>query len=189
MHPEIVRSEPGACPICGMALEPRTITLADDDNPELRDMTRRFRVSTALTVPLVAFAMLRHVPALQHALHGLMLWAPWLELAVATPVVLWGGWPFFVRGWKSVVSRHLNMFTLIALGVSVAYVYSVAATVAPSLFPPSFRDASGHVGVYYEAAAAIVTLVLLGQVMELRARSRTGGPPAPPGWRAHAART
>ena len=174
MHPEIVRSEPGSCPICGMALEPRTVTLADGDNPELRDMTRRFQVSAALTVPLVAFAMSRHVPALQHALHGVMPWAPWLELALATPVVLWGGWPFFVRGWNSVVSRHLNMFTLIALGVSVAYVYSVAATIVPSLFPPSFRDASGHVGVYYEAAAAIVTLVLLGQVMELRARSRTG---------------
>jgi P-type Cu+ transporter len=174
MHPEIARSEPGACPICGMALEPRTVTLEEDDNPELRDMTRRFQVSIALTVPLVAFAMLRHVPALQHALHGVMPWAPWLELALATPVVLWGGWPFFVRGWNSVVSRHLNMFTLIGLGVSVAYLYSVAATIAPSLFPPSFRDASGQVGVYYEAAAVIVTLVLLGQVMELRARSRTG---------------
>lgn len=174
MHPEIVRDGPGSCPICGMALEPRTVTLEEDDNPELRDMTRRFRVSTALTVPLLAFAMLRHVPALQHALHGLMPWAPWIELALATPVVLWGGWPFFVRGWNSVVSRNLNMFTLIALGVSVAYVYSVAATIAPGLFPPSFRDASGHVGVYYEAAAVIVTLVLLGQVIELRARSRTG---------------
>ncbi len=173
MHPEVVRAEPGACPKCGMALEPRTITL-DEDNPELRDMTRRFWVSAALCGPLVVFAMLRHLPVLQHRLHGLMAAAPWLELAAATPVVLWGGWPFFVRGWSSLVQRSLNMFTLIALGVSVAYAYSVAATAAPGLFPASLRDASGHVGVYYEAAAAIVTLVLLGQVMELRARSRTG---------------
>jgi P-type Cu+ transporter len=173
MHPEVVRSEPGSCPICGMALEPRTVT-AEEDNTELRDMTRRFWVSTALSVPLVAFAMLRHLPALQHALHGVLPWAPWLELALATPVVLWGGWPFFVRGWSSVVLRSLNMFTLIALGVSVAFVYSVVATIAPGVFPPSFQDGTGHVGVYYEAAAAIVTLVLLGQVMELRARSRTG---------------
>jgi P-type Cu+ transporter len=173
MHPEIVRSEPGACPICGMALEPRTVT-AEEDDSELRDMTRRFWVSAALSVPLVAFAMLRHPPSLQHALHGIMPWASWLELALAAPVVLWGGWPFFVRGWNSIVLRSLNMFTLIALGVAVAFVYSVVATMAPGVFPPSFRDASGHVGVYYEAAAAIVTLVLLGQVMELRARSRTG---------------
>ena len=173
MHPEVVRSEPGACPICGMALEPRTVT-AEEDDSELRDMTRRFWVSTVLSVPLVAFAMLRHLPAVQHALHPVMAWAPWLELGLAAPVVLWGGWPFFVRGWNSLVFRSLNMFTLIALGVSVAFVYSVVATIAPGVFPPSFRDGSGHVGVYYEAAAAIVTLVLLGQVMELRARSRTG---------------
>jgi P-type Cu+ transporter len=173
MHPEVVQSEPGSCPICGMALEPRTVT-AEEDDSELRDMTRRFWVSTALSVPLVAFAMLRHVPTIQHALHGVMPWAPWLELALSAPVVLWGGWPFFVRGWNSLVFRSLNMFTLIALGVSVAFAYSLVATVAPGVFPPSFRDGSGHVGVYYEAAAAIVTLVLLGQVMELRARSRTG---------------
>ncbi|HEX6641627.1 MAG TPA: HAD-IC family P-type ATPase, partial [Thermoanaerobaculia bacterium] len=174
MHPEIVRDAPGNCPICGMALEPRTVTL-DEDNPELEDMTRRFWVSTALTVPLVIFAMLRHVPAAHDLLgHTLLQWAPWIELALATPVVLWGGWPFFERAWASVVNRHLNMFSLIGLGVAVAFVYSVIATVAPNLFPPSFRDAMGHVGVYYEAAAAIVALVLLGQVMELRARSRTG---------------
>ena len=174
MHPEIVRDAPGSCPICGMALEPRTITL-EEENPELKDMTRRFWVSTALTVPLVIFAMLRHLPGAHGLLgHTLMQWAPWIELALATPVVLWGGWPFFERAWTSVVNRSLNMFTLIGLGVSVAFVYSVVATLAPGLFPPAFRDAMGHVGVYYEAAAAIVALVLLGQVMELRARSRTG---------------
>jgi Cu+-exporting ATPase len=174
MHPEIVRDAPGSCPICGMALEPRTVTL-DEANPELEDMTRRFWVSTALTVPLVIFAMLRHLPAAHDLLgHTLLTWAPWIELALATPVVLWGGWPFFERAWASIVNRHLNMFTLIGLGVSVAYLYSLVATIAPALFPPSFRDAMGHVGVYYEAAAAIVALVLLGQVMELRARSRTG---------------
>ncbi len=172
MHPEIRRDGPGSCPICGMALEPRTITL-DEENPELDDMTRRFWVSTALTIPLVLFVMLRHVPAV-HFPHTLMTWAPWIELVLATPVVLWGGWPFFQRAWASIVNRHLNMFTLIGLGVSVAYIYSLFATLLPRLFPPSFRDHAGNVGVYYEAAAAIVALVLLGQVMELRARSRTG---------------
>jgi Cu+-exporting ATPase len=174
MHPEIVRDAPGSCPICGMALEPRTITL-EDENPELKDMTRRFWISTALTVPLVLLAMLRHLPAAHELLgHTLLQWGPLIELALATPVVLWGGWPFFERAWASLVNRHLNMFTLIGLGVAVAFLYSLVATIAPNLFPPSFRDAMGHVGVYYEAAAAIVTLVLLGQVMELRARSRTG---------------
>ncbi|MEA2490072.1 MAG: P-type Cu+ transporter [Acidobacteriota bacterium] len=173
MHPEIVRDAPGTCPICGMALEPRTITL-DEENPELDDMTRRLWVSAAVTVPLVIFAMLRHVPGLDLFPHAVNAWAPWIELALATPVVLWGGWPFFQRAWTSVVTRHLNMFTLIGLGVSVAYVYSVVATLLPNVFPPSFRDHAGNVGVYYEAAAAIVALVLLGQVMELRARSRTG---------------
>ena len=173
MHPEIVRDKPGSCPICGMALEPRTVTL-DDENPELKDMTRRFWVSTALTVPLVIFAMLRHLPGVDFLPHSVMMWASWIEFVLATPVVLWGGWPFFERAWASLVNRHLNMFTLIGLGVSVAYLYSVVATIFPKLFPPSFRDHAGNVGVYYEAAAAIVTLVLLGQVMELRARSRTG---------------
>ncbi len=174
MHPEIVRDEAGSCPICGMALEPRTVTL-EDRNPELDYMTRRFWISTILTVPLIVFAMLRHLPAAHDMLgHTLTTWAPWIELALATPVVLWGGWPFFERAWASLVNRHLNMFTLIGLGVSVAFIYSVVATIFPGAFPPSFRDASGHVGVYYEAAAAIVALVLLGQVMELRARSRTG---------------
>ena len=175
MHPQIVRDGPGNCPICGMALEPRTITLEEDQNPELGNMTRRFWVSTALTVPLVIFAMIRHLPGGHEVIgHTLAAYGNWIELGLGTPVVLWGGWPFFVRAIDSVRFRHLNMFTLIGLGVAVAYVYSLIATLFPTLFPASFRDASGHVGVYYEAAAAIVTLVLLGQVMELRARSRTG---------------
>ena len=173
MHPEIVRSEPGSCPICGMALEPKTISLEDEGNPELDDMTRRFRVSVALTVPALLIAMSEFLPV------GLDTLIPasatnWIQLALATPVVLWGGWPFFVRGWQSVLNRSLNMFSLIALGVGVAYVYSVIATIAPGLFPDSFRMHTGQVGVYFEAAAVIVTLVLLGQVMELRARSQTG---------------
>ena len=175
MHPEVRQVGPGSCPICGMALEPETITLEEEDTSELRDMSRRFWVSVVLTVPLVVFSMTRHLPA-AHALlgHTVITWAPWIELALAAPVVLWGGWPFFVRGWESVVRLRLNMFTLIALGVSVAFLFSVVATLVPGIFPASFRDASGHVGVYFEAAAAIVTLVLLGQVLELRARSRTG---------------
>ena len=174
MHPEIVRDAPGSCPKCGMALEPRTVTI-EEKNPELEDMTRRFWVSTVLTIPLVVFAMVRHLPG-AHDIFGstIAMYAPWIELALATPVVLWGGWPFFERAWASVVNRHLNMFTLIGLGVAVAYLYSVFATLFPSLFPSSFKDEMGHVGVYFEAAAAIVALVLLGQVMELRARSRTG---------------
>ncbi len=173
MHPEIVRDEPGPCPICGMALEPRNIELVEE-NPELADMTRRFRVSVAFTVPLVAFAMLRHLPGMMVMPHGLSQWASWIELALAAPVVLWGGWPFFERAWSSLVNRHLNMFTLIGLGVTVAFLYSLVATLVPAVFPPSFHDHAGNVGVYFEAAAAIVTLVLMGQVMELRARSRTG---------------
>jgi P-type Cu+ transporter len=173
MHPEVVRDGPGSCPICGMALEPRTVRV-EDDNPELRDMTRRFWLSAALTAPLVAFAMLRHLPGVDAIPHALLPWGGWIELALAAPVVVWGGWPFFVRAWSSLVLRHLNMFTLIGLGVAVAFLYSLAATMAPALFPASLRDHAGTVGVYYEAAAAIVTLVLLGQVMELRARSRTG---------------
>jgi len=173
MHPEVVRDAPGSCPICGMALEPRTVQV-EEDNTELRDMSRRFWISVALTAPLVAFAMLRHLPGGGIFPHGLMAWASWIELALAAPVVLWCGWPFFERAWSSLVSRHLNMFTLIGLGVTVAFLYSLFATLLPSLFPSGLRDHAGNVGVYYEAAAAIVTLVLLGQVMELRARSRTG---------------
>src|SRR5262245_25229411 len=138
MHPEIVRSGPGACPICGMALEPRTVTL-NQRNPELEDMTRRFWVSVILTIPAVPLAMAELIPG--HSIEGVVSATamPWTQLAVATPVVLWGGWPFFVRGWQSVINRSLNMFTLIALGVGVAYAYSVVATAAPGLFPASFR--------------------------------------------------
>ena len=170
MHPEIVRQEPGACPVCGMALEPRTIAAAEPENPELRDMTRRFWASLALTIPLLAIAMGHMAPSLKHAFPRWML--TWGELALATPVVLWAGWPFFQRAWTSVKNRHANMFTLIGIGVGVAYGYSVVATIAPGIFPEAFRE-HGIVDVYYEAAAAITTLVLLGQVLELRARSRT----------------
>ena len=172
MHPEIVRDEPGSCPICGMALESRVVTL-DEQNPELDDMTRRFWWSLGVTVPILAFMVSEFLPGqpLQHALAP--AWMTWSQFLLATPVVLWGGWPFFVRGWASVVSRHLNMFTLIALGVGAAYAFSVVATLAPGLFPPSFRTHGGQIGVYFEPAAVIVVLVLLGQVLELRARSQT----------------
>ncbi len=172
MHPQIVRPGPGSCPICGMALEPRTVTAGAEENPELRSMTRRFWISLALTAPLLAIAMADMLPGMpvEHALPHL----PWIELLLATPVVLWGGWPFFQRGWTSIVNRSTNMFTLIAMGTGVAYLFSLTATVFPGVFPVSFRDMNGTPPVYFEAAAAIVTLVLLGQVLELRARSRTG---------------
>jgi Cu+-exporting ATPase len=171
MHPEIVRDAPGNCPICGMALEPRVVTAAEPDNPELRDMTRRFVWSALLTIPLVAIAMGHMVHSLAHLFpHWLLTWG---ELVLATPVVLWGGWPFFQRAWASVVNRHANMFTLIGMGVGVAYLYSVVATVVPGIFPAAFYD-KGVINVYFEAATVIVVLVLLGQVLELRARSRTG---------------
>ncbi len=173
MHPEIVRDDPGQCPICGMALEPVAASLDAEENPELTDMTRRLWVSTALTVPVVVIAM-GDVVGLTFDRLASARTLGWIELALGTPVVLWGGWPFFVRGGQSVVRRSLNMFSLIALGTGVAYAYSVVATAAPGVFPVSFRDAHGEVAVYFEAAAVIVTLVLLGQVMELRARSRTG---------------
>ncbi|HEV2064320.1 MAG TPA: copper-translocating P-type ATPase [Thermoanaerobaculia bacterium] len=171
MHPQIVRDAPGNCPICGMALEPRTTTGDEEENPELSGMRRRFWVCTVLSVPLVAIAMREFLPSMSHAGSA---WIVWLELALATPVVLWGGWPFFVRAVESVRNRSLNMFTLIGLGVAVAYLYSLVAALFPGIFPPSFRDTAGQVGVYFEAAAVIVTLVLLGQVLELSARSRTG---------------
>jgi Cu+-exporting ATPase len=175
MHPEIVRSQPGACPICGMALEPRTVTLEEEASPELRDMTRRFWIGLALTLPLVAVAMSDMVPGqpLQHAVSARAL--AWLQLVLATPVVLWAGWPFFERAWASLVNRSPNMFTLIALGTGTAYDYSLIATLAPGLFPPAMRGHAGEVGLYFEVAAVITVLVLLGQVLELRARSRTGG--------------
>ncbi len=174
MHPQIVRDGPGTCPICGMALEPRTVSLEEAENPELTDMTRRFWVSAFLSLPLVVIGMGHLIPGdligrlVPHGARN------FVELALASPVVLWGGLPFFVRAWRSLVNRSPNMFTLIGIGVGVAFAYSIAATIAPALFPPSFRDDMGQVGVYYEAAAVIVTLVLLGQVLELRARSRTG---------------
>jgi P-type Cu+ transporter len=174
MHPEIVRPGPGTCPICGMALEPRTVTAQEEDNPELREMTRRFWISAALTVPLLAIAMGHMLPGMpmQRLIPG--AWETWIELILATPVVLWGGAPFFQRGWASIVNRSTNMFTLIAMGTGVAYLYSLVATLFPQIFPASFREMSGTPAVYFEAAAAITTLVLLGQVLELRARSRTG---------------
>jgi Cu+-exporting ATPase len=171
MHPQIVRQESGSCPICGMALEPMTPTGGDAANPELRHMTQRFWVCVALSLPLVALAM-----AEDFARPGLLAPFPtvWVQFFLATPAVLWGGWPFFQRGWRSIVSRRLNMFTLIALGTGVAYTYSLVAVLVPDVFPPSFRTPEGEVPVYFEAAAVIVTLVLLGQVLELRARSQTG---------------
>ena len=173
MHPEIVRSEPGSCPICGMALEPRAVTLAEEQNPELVDMTRRFWSAVALSAPIFFFAMADMLPGRPLAGFIPPRLLNWFQLALATPVVLWGGWPFFQRGWASLVNRSLNMFTLIALGVGTAYLFSVAATVFPEIFPESFRGHGGEVGVYFDAAAVITTLVLLGQVVELRARSRT----------------
>jgi Cu+-exporting ATPase len=169
MHPEIIQGNPGNCPICGMALEPRIVTLADEENPELKEMTHRLAVSAALSGIVVGLAMIQHVPGVS------LPSTHWLELVLSTPVVLWGGWPFFQRGWASIINRHLNMFTLIALGTGVAYLYSVVATIVPSVFPRSFQDAHSMVGVYFEAAAAITALVLLGQVLELKARSQTSG--------------
>ncbi len=173
MHPEIVRDEPGTCPKCGMALEPRTVTVAEDDNPELRDMSRRFWFAAALSVPILILAMGDMLPGRPISRLVSPKTRTLLELALATPVCLWSAWPFYVRAVASVKNRSLNMFTLIGLGVSVAYVYSVVAALAPGIFPPSFRGPDGEVGVYFEASAVIVTLILLGQVLELRARSRT----------------
>ncbi|MBI4166354.1 MAG: heavy metal translocating P-type ATPase [Acidobacteria bacterium] len=174
MHPEVAKAEPGACPICGMALEPRTVTLEEEKNPDLEDMTRRFWISAVLTLPVLLLAMSEMIPGqpVQHALPGWLFAG--IQLGLTTPVVLWGGWPFFERGWRSIVTRRLNMFTLIAMGTGAAYSYSVVATLFPSLFPDSFRM-HGQVAVYFEAAAVITTLVLLGQVLELRARSQTSG--------------
>ena len=173
MHPEVVRGEPGSCPICGMALEPVS-GVADEQNPELEDMTRRFWVSLALTVPVFAIAMAEMLPGSPLSAGVAPATLTWIQLALATPVVLWGGWPFFVRGGDSLRTRHLNMFTLIALGTGAAWAYSMLAATAPGIFPASFRGHHGEVAVYFEAAAVIVTLVLLGQVLELRARSQTG---------------
>jgi Cu+-exporting ATPase len=172
MDPEVRQAGPGTCPICGMALEPEQVSLDLGPDPELIDRTRRFWIALPFTLPVVAIEMGRHL--------GLMtvvppLWSNWIVLVLATPVVLWTGAPFFVRGWRSIISGHLNMFTLIAMGTGVAYVYSVIGTLAPQLFPAGFRDAHGVVAVYFEAAAVIIVLVLLGQMLELRARERTSG--------------
>jgi Cu+-exporting ATPase len=173
MHPQIRQAGPGSCPICGMALEPELASAEAGPNLELVDMTRRFRFGLLLGVPVVALEMSGHFSNL----HMLVAptWSNWLQLALASPVVLWAGWPFFVRGWQSLVRRNLNMFTLIALGTGVAWLYSVVATVIPATFPPAFRGPDGSVPVYFEAAAVITLLVLLGQVLELRAREQTSG--------------
>ena len=175
MHPEVRDIRNSGCPICGMALEPEGIVAGEEDTSELDDMRRRFWVSAALTLPLFVYAMGDLIPGqpLMHLVPANR--APWLQLALAAPVVLWGGWPFFVRGVQSIRSMNLNMFTLIALGVGVAFIYSLVATVVPGVFPDAFRNMAGEVAVYYEAAAVITTLVLLGQVLELRARSQTSG--------------
>ncbi len=173
MHPQIRLPAPGSCPICGMALEPLAPTTETGPNPELVDMTRRFWIGLVLSLPVVALEMGGHLTGLRHALSPAV--DSWIQLVLATPVVLWAGWPFFVRGWTSVVSRHLNMFTLIAMGTGVAWLYSVVATLAPDLFPPAFRGEGGEVAVYFEAASVIIVLVLLGQVLELRARETTSG--------------
>ena len=176
MHPEIVQEKPGTCPKCGMALEPRSISLEqEEENPEYVDMLKRFIVGAVLTIPLIIIAMREIIPggALLERFASTKTYE-WIELILATPVVIWAGWPFFVRGVQSVLSRNLNMFTLIGLGVSVAYVYSLVAVLFPDLFPETMRSADGTIGVYFEAAAVIVTLILLGQVLELRARSQTG---------------
>ncbi|MDX1507585.1 MAG: copper-translocating P-type ATPase [Woeseiaceae bacterium] len=175
MHPQVRDTRNSGCPICGMALEPETPAAGVADDDELRDMSRRFRVAAVLSLPLFIVAMgeMTMVPLLAQI--AAASWAQWAQLALATPVVLWAGLPFFERGWQSVRSRNLNMFTLIALGVGVAYAFSIVATILPGIFPDGFRGANGEVAVYFEAAAVITTLVLLGQVLELRARSQTSG--------------
>jgi Cu+-exporting ATPase len=173
MHPEVRQVGPGSCPICGMALEPEIATGDEGPSEELRDMTRRFVIGLALSLPVVALEMGGHFLGLDHLIGGRT--SNWLQMALATPVVLWAGWPFFVRGWASVVSRSLNMFTLIAMGTGVAWVYSMVATLSPEVFPSAFRGHDGSVAVYFEAAAVITVLVLLGQVLELRAREQTSG--------------
>jgi Cu+-exporting ATPase len=173
MHPEIRQVGPGSCPICGMALEPLDATAEVGPNHELIDMTRRFRIGLALSVPVVALEMGAHLFDFDHILPPQI--SNWVQLVLATPVVLWAGWPFFQRGWASVVSRNLNMFTLIAIGTGIAWIFSLVATIAPQLFPAEYRMMGGSVAVYFEAAAVITVLVLLGQVLELRARERTGG--------------
>ena len=173
MHPEVRQVGPGACPICGMALEPDLATAEAGPNPELADMTRRLWIGGVLTAPVFVLEMGAHL----FGAHGWVdqTLSNWLQFALATPVVLWAGWPFFVRGWRSLVTRNLNMFTLIALGTGTAFLYSVVATLLPGMFPPALRGHGGAMPVYFEAAAVITVLVLLGQVLELRAREATSG--------------
>jgi Cu+-exporting ATPase len=173
MHPEVQRPGPGSCPICGMALEPMTPTLGDGPSPEYADMKRRFMVGLVLSLPVVALEMGGHLLAMGRLID--QQWSNWVQMVLATPVVLWAGWPFFERGWASVKSRHLNMFTLIAMGTGVAWAYSMVAALLPSIFPMAFRTAHGAVPAYFEAAAVITVLVLLGQLLELRARETTSG--------------
>ncbi|HEX5070887.1 MAG TPA: HAD-IC family P-type ATPase, partial [Vicinamibacterales bacterium] len=173
MHPEVVQIGPGTCPLCGMALEPKTFSATDDENPEYAGMSRRFWISVALTAPVLVMGMIDLIPGVSTGSWLSMRTRTWIEFALATPVCLWAAWPFYERAVQSVVHRSPNMFTLIGLGVSVAFLYSVIATMMPGIFPSSFRDESGGVAVYFEAAGVIVTLILLGQVLELRARSRT----------------
>src|SRR5512134_1916808 len=173
MHPQIRQVGPGSCPICGMTLEPEQAGLEEGPSLELIDMRRRFWIGTALTVPVAALEMGGHVFGLDHLIDQQT--SNWIQLALATPVVLWAGWPFFVRGWRSLTVRSLNMFSLIAMGIGVAWIYSVVATAAPEIFPPTFRGPAGSVAVYFEAAAVITVLVLLGQVLELKAREQTSG--------------
>ena len=173
MHPEVRQSAPGSCPICGMALEPLLVTADEGPSAELVDMTRRFWIGLVLTVPVFFLEMGGHLTSFTDAIGQQV--SNWLQLVLATPVVLWAGWPFFVRGWRSVVSRQLNMFTLIALGTGAAWIYSMTATLAPGLFPPALRATDGAIPAYFEAAAVITVLVLLGQVLELKAREKTSG--------------
>lgn len=174
MHPEVLADRPGACPLCGMALEPRAVSLEEPDNPELSDMSSRFRISLVLTLPIFLLAMSEMIGGGSLLPHRLVEVSAWIQGLLAAPVVLWGGWPLLQRGWSSLVNRSPNMFTLIGLGTATSYLYSLAAALAPSRFPDAFRGPDGAVPVYFEAAAVITTLVLLGQVLELRARQRTG---------------
>ncbi|WP_319798505.1 heavy metal translocating P-type ATPase [Nitrobacter sp.] len=173
MHPDVRQVGPGACPICGMALEPELVSLDDAPNPELADMSRRFWIGLILALPVIVLDMGGHIAGAHGWVEPTL--SNWIQFAFATPVVIWAGWPFFVRGWQSLLTRNLNMFTLIAMGTGVAYLYSIAATFGPGLFPPAFRGHDGAVAVYFEAAAVITILVLLGQVLELRAREATSG--------------
>jgi Cu+-exporting ATPase len=174
MHLDVQQDGPGTCPFCGMALEPVGVSLAEEDDTELNDMRRRLWISAAFTLPVFVLAMGDLIPGLDLATLMSQRQLQWSQFLLASPVVLWGAWPFFVRGWQSIINRYLNMFTLIGLGVAVAYLFSTVALLVPDIFPPAFRGADGQVAVYFEAAAVIVTLVLFGQVLELRARSQTG---------------